>query len=127
MNEFLLGADLPLTNIIRNTIITCDIVVLWYAILIDTKSTDNSCTSVAFYISELQNKNKYYSSKIALLFFKIFPPLRSYTLLHSFEPILEALLPLCWRYHQNMHSERIDPFFRRRKTLTSHFIFYIRK
>ena len=48
-------------------------------------------TRVAIYISGLENKNKYESSKIALLFSKIFP-IRIYTLLHAFESIVEALL-----------------------------------
>ena len=43
-------------------------------------------TSVVFYISGLENKNKYWSSKIALLLFKIFP-IKIYTPLHAFEPI----------------------------------------
>lgn len=50
-------------------------------------------TRVAFYISGLENKNKYKSSKIALLFFKILP-IKIYTHLYAFEPIGEALLPL---------------------------------
>ena len=60
------------------------------------------------------------------MFFKIFP-IKIYTLLHTFEPIVEALLPLCLRYLQNMYSERINCFFRYRKTLISHFIFYVRE
>ena len=39
------------------------------------------CTSVAFYISGLENKKKIF-------------PIKIYTLLHAFEPIVEALLPL---------------------------------
>ena len=58
--------------------------------------------------------------------FKIFP-IKIQTLLHALEPIIEALLPLWLRYIRNMHSERINRFFRCRKTLTSHFIFYIRE
>ena len=48
-----------------------------------------------------------------------------YTLLHAFERIVEALLPLWLR--QNMHSEHINRIFRCRKTLTTDFIFYIRE
>ena len=56
------------------------------------------------------------------MFFKIFP-IKIYTLLHAFEPIVRALLPLWLRYLQNIHSERINLFFKCRKTLTSYFIF----
>ena len=65
-------------------------------------------------------------TKIVLLLFKIFP-IKFYTLLHGFESIVEALLPLWLRYRQNMHSERINRFFRNLKTLTSHFILYVRE
>ena len=54
-----------------------------------------------FYISGLENKNKYESTKIALLFFKIFP-IKVYTLLHAFEPIVETLLPLWLGYLQKI-------------------------
>ena len=43
--------------------------------------------------------------------------------MHAFESIVEALMTLGLRDLQDMHSERINRFFRCRKTLTSHFIF----
>ena len=45
------------------------------------------------------------------MFFKIFP-IKIYNLLNAFEPIVEALFPLWFRYLQNIHSERINRFFR---------------
>ena len=70
--------------------------------------------------SGLENKNKYLSSKIDLLFFKIFS-IKINKLLHAFEPIVEAILPLWLTYLEDMHSARINSFFRCPKTLTSHF------
>ena len=63
---------------------------VWDQLLCKSK---DYCTRVTFYISGLENKHKYQSSKIALLFFKIFP-IQIYTLLNAFEPIVEVLLPL---------------------------------
>ena len=45
------------------------------------------------YSIRLENKNKYQSSTIALLFFKLFP-IEIYRLLHVFEPIVEVFSPL---------------------------------
>ena len=44
--------------------------------------------------------------------------------MHVFEPIVEALLPLWLTFLQNMLSERINRFFRCRKTVTSPFFTY---
>ena len=58
------------------------------------------------------------------MFFKIFA-IKIYTLLHSFEPFVEALLPFWLRNLQNMYSERIKCLFRCWNLLTSHFIFHV--
>ena len=60
------------------------------------------------------------------MFFKIYLS-KIYTLLYALEPIVEALLSLSLRYLLNMLSKRFNRFFRRQKTLSSHFIFYVRE
>ena len=47
-------------------------------------------TRAVFYILGLENKNKYWLSQLALLFFKICP-IKIHTFLHAFKPIVEVL------------------------------------
>ena len=81
-------------------------------------------TRVAFVYFGIREQKQILIIGNCFIIFSKYSPIKIETFLHAFEPIVQAL----WlRYLQNMHSERINRFFRFRKTLTSHFIFYVRE
>ena len=71
-------------------------------------------------------KNSNLSSKMALLFFKVFS-FMIYRLLHAFEPYVITFFPFRLRHLQNMVFERINGFFWQQKSLSTKFVFNVRE